>query len=184
MIRRRSIPHRSPAAAAAALFAGATRRSRRAGCRLARVTHQAPFAVDACRLFASMITAALAGRDKPGILDAAAVLAALPLREEVARVTGGMAGSRRPSLPASGHPGLPGPCRPLLPPHPDFRSGLDRLRASPGTDPDAALAAYGALAGAFYGEPALPALRGRVADVERLESLADRLLQHSRAVAA
>ena len=173
--------------AAAALFAGGNVYIAAAlGGDVARVTHQAPFAVDTCRLFASMVTAAVAGRDKPAIVNAASVLTGMPLKPEVARVAADWlappGGRRSPPQAILGC--LDRAVRSFLRTA-DFQGGIDRLLNAPGADPDATLAAYGALAGAFYGEAGLPpALRVRVAGGERLAALADRLVKQSRAVAA
>ena len=60
--------------------------------------------------------------------------------------------------------------------------GLTRALDSPGNDRDALCAVYGALAGAWHGEDAIPVvLRQRVAGLSRLEELADQLMQYGSA---
>ena len=57
-----------------------------------------------------------------------------------------------------------------------FADGLERVLAGSGAERDAIAAAYGALAGAWYGEPGLPAdLRNRVTGLPRLAGLAGEL---------
>jgi ADP-ribosyl-[dinitrogen reductase] hydrolase len=60
--------------------------------------------------------------------------------------------------------------------HPDFASGLLSL-VNQGGDSDVAGAAYGQLAGAYYGAAALPAAwLSTLSDVESLSAIADQLL--------
>ena len=153
------------------------------GADVARVTHQAPYVVDTCRLFACMITAALEGRDRDVVLGVASQIHGIPLKEDVVRVAAEWlapsAGRRQ--QPAAILGCLDKAARNFARAE-DFESGLERLLASPGAYPDATFAAYGALAGAYWGEAAQPSdLHEAVAGIDRLEVLADRLYLRTRA---
>ena len=67
------------------------------GADVARVTHQAPLLVDACRLFTCMISAALAGRSREQVLAVAEEMTGMPLKDEVLELADGLA-------PAAGSP--------------------------------------------------------------------------------
>lgn len=167
--------------AAAALFAGHDLRlASSLGADVARVTHQAPLLVDACRLFTCMISAALAGGSREQVLAVAREMTGIPLKEEVLRLAEGV---RKPADPAQRLPA--GILRVLdrvareFARGEDFEVGLSRLSAKHSVDRDAVCAAYGALAGAWSGEAAIaPALKAVVARRTELESLADRLHRH------
>jgi ADP-ribosylglycohydrolase len=167
-------------AAAAALFAAPrveAAASLAADC--ARVTHQAPVLVDACRLFAAMIARALAGSTREAVL--AGLPQGMPLREDVLAMAADWqalpSGRRKP---LSGVAGVLDRAVRCFARSRAFGDGLRRALDSPGADRDAVCAAYGALAGAFHGEDAIDsALRGRVAGLSRLTQIADRLCHGS-----
>ena len=127
-----------------------------------RTTHATPTAVDACRYFAGLLVGAVQGATKEELLTAdycpvPGLWAKQPLHPEVAAVAGGSFKQRNPpqirgtgyvvqSLEAA-----------LWAFHgtDNFRDGC--LRAvNLGDDADTTGAIYGQLAGAFYGEAALP----------------------------
>ena len=126
----------------------------------ARVSHQAPVLVDACRLFAAMLHAALSGAPRPAILACHREWSR-ELRSEVLDVAAGWTapGGRR-------HRGailvtLDAVVRAFATAT-DFRAGLAALLSQPAAqrgEADVAGAAYGQLAGAFFGERGLPRLR-------------------------
>jgi ADP-ribosylglycohydrolase len=150
---------------------------------VARVTHQAPLVVDACRLFTCMISAALGGKTRKQVLATADSLPGLPLRGEIrelARAWAEPQATARRHQPAGILGALDRAVRSFSKTT-DFGAGMER--ASTQREPDRAItcASYGALAGAFYGEAAIPApLRARVAGLVLLHALSDRLYQRSR----
>jgi len=144
---------------------------------VARVTHQMPVPVDACRVYTAMLAAALAGATRPAVLEAVAELTPPP-RPEVALVAGDWSappvGRRKPP------PGILGALdravRSFLRGS-DFAAGLDRALAAPPEMRGSVAASYGALAGAWYGAAAIPReLAGRVAGLSRLEDFAGQIL--------
>lgn len=167
--------------AAAALYAGHDlRQASSLGADVARVTHQAPLLVDACRVFTCMISAALAGRSREQVLAVGTDMTGMPLKEEVLKLAESW---RRPPDPAQRLPA--GILRVLdrvareFARSQDFDSGISRMAGKRSIDRDAACAAYGALAGAWSGEMAIaPALRAAVSRCAELEALADRLHRH------
>lgn len=166
--------------AAAGLFAAGDRQAASAlGADLTRVTHQAAVPVDACRLFAGMIAAALQGAPRTAVLKVAQHFDALPLREELkglaADWTGPQVGRRRPPPAILG--ALDRAVRAFARSR-EFADGLERALSVPAADRDAVAASYGALAGAYYGEAAIaPALRARVAGLPQIGRLAEQLFQ-------
>lgn len=151
---------------------------------VARVTHQAPQVVDACRLFAGLLTALLTGGDKAAMLEAAGARLVLPLHADVAamaKLWSAPPGGRRPRLPGI-LGALDSAVRAFLRTD-GFEAGLARLGES-GPDPDATLSAFGALAGAHYGEAALASAAGPAGDPasrERLGALAEQLFRAASA---
>jgi ADP-ribosylglycohydrolase len=166
--------------AAAALFAAGDRHAAISlGADVARVTHQAPVPVDACRLFTAMIVAALQGASRAAVLAVAQQWETVPLREELrvlaADWTGPQVGRRRPPPAILG--ALDRAVRAFSRSR-EFAAGLERALGAPAADRDAVVASYGALAGAYYGEAAIaPALRMRVAGLPRLGTLAEQIFQ-------
>jgi ADP-ribosylglycohydrolase len=168
---------------AAALFATTDpARAIALGGDVARVTHQAPLAVDTCRLFTGLLVVLLGGRSREAMLGVATRKGGIPLRDEVLAVARGWSappGGRRSQAPAI-LGCLDRAVRAFLRTE-SFEAGLLRLLDAPGPDPDATLAAYGALAGAHYREAGLPpAWRLRIAGLRRVEDMADRLFVASR----
>ena len=84
--------------AAAALYArDDLRLASSLGADVARVTHQAPLLVDACRVFTCMICAAISGRSREQVLAVAGEMKGMPLKDEILRLA---AGWGRPPDPA------------------------------------------------------------------------------------
>jgi ADP-ribosylglycohydrolase len=150
-----------------------------AGAEVARVTHQAPLVVDACRLFTGLLQAALAGQERESLLALAVHWPAAPLKPELRELVGRLA------IPARRHRKpqqatiltlLEDVLRAFLA-SPDFATGLLQL-VNQGGDSDVAGAAYGQLAGAARGLDAIPAAwRATLPDAERLQRFADQLLR-------
>jgi ADP-ribosylglycohydrolase len=165
--------------AAAALFASeAVGAAGALGADLARISHQAPIPVDSCRLLADMIAAALQGRPRSAVMAVALQAGGLPLREELRQLAedwnGLQLGRRRLGA-------LDRAARCFARSR-SFADGLERALAGSGTTRHAVAASYGALAGAWYGEPGLPAdLRARVANLGKLADLAGQLFRRSGA---
>ncbi len=153
---------------------------------ISRVTHQATFVVDTCRVFAGMVAAALQGRDFEGLLQAPSELGGPALKPEVQKVVNEWLAppTSRRAVPAAILGCLDRAIRALARAE-NFSEGMERLLSAPGTYPDATFSAYGALAGAFFGETSVPhELRAAVAGIERLETLADRLYLKARSTRA
>lgn len=146
---------------------------------LARTTCQAPLVLEACRVFATALHAALGGRDKALVLHGVRQLGqGGSLRPEVAQIA---AGGYRDAL------GAPAPAQ---------SSALDVLAAAlaifestatlreallacanRGRDADVLAAACGQLAGAHYGAAAIPAgWRNSLYGKDLITDFADRLL--------
>jgi ADP-ribosylglycohydrolase len=168
-----------PRCAAAAMFAASDRHAAVSlGADVARVTHQAPAPVDACRLFTAMIVTALQGASRETVLKAASQFDGKSLREELrylaADWSAPQVGRRRPPPAILG--ALDRAVRAFARSR-GFADGLERALSAP-TDRDAVAASYGALAGAYYGEAAIPlALRTRVSGLSGLENLAGQIFQ-------
>ncbi|HEY1013652.1 MAG TPA: ADP-ribosylglycohydrolase family protein [Herpetosiphonaceae bacterium] len=147
-----------------------------------RTTHGAPAAVDACRYFAGLIVGALTGASKdellaplfapfPGCWEAA------PLAAEVREVAEGSFKRRQPpEIEATGYvirsleAALWAFCNSS-----SFAEGC-LLAVNLGYDADTTAAVYGQLAGAFYGEAAIPApWRERLALLPTIVGLAEEL---------
>jgi ADP-ribosylglycohydrolase len=143
----------------------------------ARVTHQAAVLVDACRLFAGMVHTALGGADRATVLAHHRRWEGM-LRAEVLDLAAAWTEARQPA---------PRPRRDTIlaaldavvrafATAPDFATGLDGLIRD-AADADVLGAAYGQLAGAFWGEAGLPAAwRAGLTGAEELAALADALL--------
>ena len=150
-----------------------------AGADTARVTHQAPLVVDACRLFTGMLWTVLNGKGRLEAVDLARQWRATPtLKPELGLLAEGWrapAGPAMASVPtiltvlddvgrvfASGE---------------DFATGALRV-VNLGGDSDVAGAAYGQLCGALQGTAGLPGpWLQSLADAPRLERFADQLLK-------
>ncbi|MGH8149711.1 MAG: ADP-ribosylglycohydrolase family protein [Steroidobacteraceae bacterium] len=162
-------------------FASAEEAVRTAG-DAARITCQAPAVIEACRLFAAMLHAALRGQSKDDVLAPPrgfAGLDASALRPRVRFLArAGYRGDVRGQLRTGStvlqalEVALCAFDRTL-----DFEEGA-LLVANLGERSDVAAAAYGQLAGAHYGVEAIPAdWRRGLARVEVIEDLAGRLYQ-------
>jgi ADP-ribosyl-[dinitrogen reductase] hydrolase len=171
--------------AAAALFArGREGFAAALGADMARVTHQAPVLVDACRLLAAMIASVLGGAPRGEVVTTAARIGGTPLRAEVLAVAADwptpQVGRRRPHAAALGALDRAVRCYARSS---SFAEGLTRALAGRAADQDVVCAVYGALAGAHYGDAAIPAeLRARVAGLARVEQLADQLFREGSAI--
>ena len=145
----------------------------------ARVTSQAPLVLDACRLLAAMLHAALRGEPRERVLaPSAAVFGAHPLREPVAAIAARTLGADFEPPPADGGAlAVLELVRWCLASTANFRDGA--LRAiNLGGDSDVIGAVYGQLAGAHYGLAGIPrAWRQALAQSELIVELGDRLLQ-------
>jgi ADP-ribosylglycohydrolase len=164
--------------AAAALFAAGDRQAAIGlAADVTRVTHQAPVPVDACRLLAAMIASALQGAARSTVMTVAQHFEALPLRDELRTLaadwTGPQVGRRKPPPAILG--ALDRAVRAFSRSR-EFAGGLERALGAPAAERAAVAASYGALAGAYYGESSIPAaLRGRVAGLSRLGTLAEQI---------
>jgi ADP-ribosyl-[dinitrogen reductase] hydrolase len=122
-----------------------------------RTTHGAAEAVDACRLYGGLIVDALDGRPKDQLLANRRADPGTP------RGSGYVVDSMAAALWAFSTTAT-------------FRDGA-LAAVNLGDDADTTGAIYGQLAGAFYGEAAIPsAWRGRLARRDLIEGFADRLL--------
>jgi ADP-ribosyl-[dinitrogen reductase] hydrolase len=148
--------------------------------RSSRTTHGARQATDACRLFAVMLTRAVAGASKGELLDPALwTLGTLhPEVEEVAR--GSFLRRSPPEIKGSGYV-----VRCLeaalwaFAQSTTFAEGC-LLAVNLGDDADTTAAIYGQLAGAHYGADGIPAhWRERVHRGDEIEAIADALLELS-----
>jgi ADP-ribosylglycohydrolase len=147
-----------------------------------RTTHGAAECVDACRYFAGLLLAAVAGLPKADILGnayepAAACWRENPLSPQVAAVAGGsFRGKEPPEVRGSGYVAHTLEAA-LWAFHAtdDFRSGALRV-VNLGEDADTTGAVYGQLAGAYYGADGVPAgWRARLAMRELIEQRAAEL---------
>jgi len=165
--------------APAAIFYDDLEAATEAGADAARITHQAPVLVDACRLFTALVHGALAGADRPALLAHALEWDGI-LKPEVIAVAGGWsapagAAHRRPrgAILAT----LDAVVRAFAQAA-DFRTGLLAVLAQPAgrAEPDVAAAAYGQLAGAWFGERLLPPpWRSRLLGADGIVAVADAL---------
>lgn len=144
-----------------------------------RTTHGCDEAVDACRLFGAMLARALSGADREAVLAAGQDLpgAAAPLAPKIASIARGdyMAKSER-EIRGSGY--VVASLEAALFCFAKTTSYRDAtLRAANlGEDADTTAAICGQLAGAFYGEPAIPAAwREKLAMRDLIEETADAL---------
>lgn len=164
--------------AAVALFAAGRKLDAAAlGADVARVTHQAPVVVDACRLFSVMLCLAVSGAPRATVLAADASIGAIPLRDELRALAAswraGPAGRHRPPAGVLGTLDRAVRC---FARSSSFEEGMERALQSRDADRDALCAAYGALAGAFHGEASIGvAHRNSMAGVSLAASLADQL---------
>ncbi len=149
----------------------------------ARVTHQAPLALDAVRYLAALLVGALAGAEKAALL--APLWSPTPgywdsrvLRARIREIATGSWRGRKPRNMVSGENAAAAALEAALW---AFDSGPDLVHclqaaASQGGDRFTVAAIVGQLAGAHYGASALPsAWRGSLARSAEIEALADAL---------
>lgn len=154
-----------------------------------RTTHATPTAIDACRYLGGLIVGALQGRTKQDLLSEGfspvnGLFDREPLCPEISQIAMGSFKERRPPAEIRGsgyvvesleaalwafhHGGT-------------FLGGL-YLAVNLGDDADTTGAVYGQLAGAYYGDSAIPpAFRGEVSRWADLVAVADGLLAASEA---
>lgn len=147
----------------------------------ARSTCHAPRVLDACRLLAAMLHAALAGEPRARVLaPPAAVFGAHALHAEVAAIAVQDYGAGYAPPPADGGVvAALGLARWCLAGTASFRDGALRA-ANLGGDSDVIAAVYGQLAGAHYGVAAIPAAwRQVLARAALIGELGDRLLRNA-----
>jgi ADP-ribosylglycohydrolase len=149
-----------------------------AGADTARVTHQAPLVVDACRLFTGMLHRALAGERREAILSLPARWPAATLKPELLRHAEGW--TQAPRRRAPRNPTILTVLDDVARAFADseeFAPGLLGL-VNRGGESDVAGAAYGQLAGAFQGLAAIPAAwRAALPAPSLLERFAEQLLK-------
>ena len=147
----------------------------------ARTTCQSASAVEACRFFGAVLHGALAGKAKKSVLEPPPELFdRSTLRTPVATLV------HNPSqIGAAGAPRAGNVLEVLeaaiwaFRTTDNFRDGALRV-ANLGANSDAAAAAFGQLAGAYYGVGAVPGTwRNSLINKELIEGLADRLLAHA-----
>lgn len=147
-----------------------------------RTTHGAPECVDACRYFAGLLLAALAGLPKDAILandydPATRAFLAEPLAPKVAEVAGGSFKVKQPpELRGSGYVVHTLEAA-LWAFHgtDNFRDGALKV-VNLGEDADSTGAVYGQIAGAYYGEEGIPAeWRSKLAMRDVIERFAGEL---------
>jgi len=154
----------------------------RIACDAARPTCQAPLALEACRLFAAILYGALADEPKERVLHPGPALLGVEfLRPEIeALLAGAAASSAKPPR----HSGLVvdvlGAALWAFQTSENFRDGALRA-ANLGGHSDAISAAYGQLAGAYYGAQAIPAAwRNALVEQALIADYADRLFAHAQ----
>lgn len=152
-----------------------------------RTTHGAPAAVDACRYVGALIVEAINGANKEELLSERyspipGYWEERPLVPEIDEIAAGSFKRREP-------PQIRGTGYVVQSLEAAFwafhRSNTFRegclLAVNLGDDADTTGAVYGQLAGAFYGEQGIPEpWRARLAHLDRIESLAERLFALSR----
>ncbi len=145
----------------------------------ARLTSQSPLVLDACRLLAAMLHAALRGETRERVLSPdPAVFGAHPLRAAVAAIAArSAAAGDEPPAADGGALAVLELARWCFASSTNFRDGA--LRAvNCGGDSDVIGAVYGQLAGAHYGLAGIPrAWRQALAHSELIVELGDGLLQ-------
>ncbi len=145
----------------------------------ARLTTHSPLVLDACRLLAAMLHAALRGESRERVLAPdRAVFGAHPLREPVAAIlTRGLGAKYEPPAADGGALAVLELARACLAGSANFREGA--LRAvNLGGDSDVIGAVYGQLAGAHYGLAGIPrAWRQALSQSELIVELGDGLLR-------
>ena len=148
----------------------------------ARVTVQAPMALDCVRLFAAMLHQALSGRDKEAVLRPPRDLWESPsTRPEVFALYDG-AWARRPATEITGGGNILQALEAALwcfERSANYREGA-LFAANLGRDSDVVAAVYGQIAGAHHGVSAIPGIwRNSLMKHEVVIDIADRLLTHA-----
>lgn len=145
----------------------------------ARTTCQAPLVLDACRLLAAMLHAALRGEPRAQVLSPSpAVFGARALRPQLVAIAASRCDGAEPPADANGDAlAVLTLARWAFGSSTSFREGA--LRAvNLGGHSDVIGAVYGQLAGAFYGIGAIPrGWREALVNSELIAQLADRLLR-------
>jgi ADP-ribosylglycohydrolase len=143
-----------------------------------RTTHGAVEAVDACRLLAALLVGALRGADKADVLGSATALAGDSFSPAIRAVADGSFRHREPpAIRGTGYvvQSLEAALWAFHRGH-SFEEGA-LLAVNLGDDADTTGAVYGQLAGAYYGDGAIPpAWRAKLVRRELIESMAERLL--------
>jgi ADP-ribosyl-[dinitrogen reductase] hydrolase len=155
-----------------------------------RTTHGAPSAIDACRYMGALMVGALNGASKQELLsDRFSPIPGYwddnPLLPQIAEIAAGSFKHREPPVIAGSGYVVKSLEAALWAFHNgnDFRDGC-LLAVNLGGDADTTGAIYGQLAGAFYGESAIPlAWREKLAHRGLIAAFADRLLTLSEAAA-
>jgi ADP-ribosyl-[dinitrogen reductase] hydrolase len=170
-------------AAPAVLFAfGSPEESLRIACDAARITCQAPLALEACQVLAALLYGALADEPKEGVLNPnPAVLQVESLRAKVAGLLSNDPASLAKTPRAGGSiVDVLGAALWAFQTTDNFHDGALRA-ANLGGHSDAIAATYGQLAGAFYGAQAIPAgWRNALAGKALITDFAARLLAHAQ----
>lgn len=148
----------------------------------ARITVQAPLALDCVRLLAAMLRQALVGRDKAAVLrpPRESWMSASSRSEVLAVYDGSYARRDPPEITGGGHI-LQALEAALWAFHGSetFREGALKA-ANLGRDSDVVAAVYGQLAGAYHGVSAIPGIwRNSLMKHEEVINTADRLLTHA-----
>lgn len=147
----------------------------------ARITCQAPVALDCVRILAAMVHQALAGRDKQHVLRPDELLPVAELKPAVRTILEGSYTRNSPPAITGAGTVIDALEAALWAFHRsrDFRSGaLEAVNL--GGDSDVVGAVYGQLAGAYYGINAIPAnWRNSLMRKELLQETADHLLTHA-----
>jgi ADP-ribosyl-[dinitrogen reductase] hydrolase len=148
-----------------------------------RTTHGAPAAIDACKLYAAMILAALDGRSKDEILSP--TLYHGPLVPEIREIADGSFKAKNPpAIAGTGYvvKSLEAALWAFYRSD-SFEKGA-LLAANLGDDADTTAAIYGQLGGTFHGEDGIPAgWLEKLAMREFIEQMADNLLALSKHLA-
>jgi len=150
-----------------------------------RTTHGTAAAVDACRYFAGLLIAALAGASKAELLadrftPVSGLWAREPLNPAIAAVAGGSFKHKSPPAIRGGKGYVVDTLEAALwafTTTDDFKSGA-LAAVNLGGDADTTGAVYGQIAGAYYGVQAIPAIwRERLTFGEEISEMADRLFR-------
>ena len=158
-------------------FAGSVEQASAAAGESSLTTHGAPAAVDACRYFGLLVARAVRGAPRDEVLAPVE----LELVPEVAAVAAGSFREKEPPAIRGGGYVVESLEAALwaFARSSSFREGA-LLAVNLGDDADTTGAVYGQLAGAFYGEAAIPAgWRAKLALRETIEELAEGLFRHS-----